>query len=149
MPKSVVTLPNLKKSGISGIKEMRDTVGHIIDKTQAEALKDVFYQAGMVLYSRLQTAIAMHSPSLGNKKFPAGTLARGLVIARGIAKKANVLVGISGRAGANYIAIWLEHGTYKQAPQPFFRPAVIASKAEMTPIIANGIKNAYEEAIPQ
>lgn len=147
MARSVVTLPQLKRSGIDGIKQMRDTVGRIIDKTQAEALKDVFYEAGMVLYNRLRTDIAVHSPSLGNKAFPAGTLARGLFIARGIAKKANVLVGISGRAGANYLAIWLEHGTFKQTPRPFFRPAVIASKAEMAPIIANGIKNAYEEAI--
>lgn len=144
MARSAVTLPNLKKSGITGIKELRDTVGHIIDKTGAEALKEVFYQAGMVLFNRLDAVIP--AASKGNKAFPPGTLRRGLFITRGKENKANVVVGISGKGRANYPAIWLEHGTYKQPPRPFFRPAVLASKAEMASIIANGINNAIDTA---
>ena len=146
MAKTVVTLPNLKKSGIVGIKEMRDTVGHVIDAAQGEALVEGFFGIATILYQRLYSAIAPHSPSIGNKQFPPGTLLKGLFITRGKVTKPNVLVGIGGRGGANYLAIWLEHGTVRQQAQPFFRPAVLASKPEMAPLIANVIKDALEQA---
>lgn len=146
MPRSAVTLPSLKKSGIAGIPELRAQLAQVIDKASAEGLKDVFFEAGMVLYERLHSDISTHSPSKGNKAFPAGALLRGLFITRGKPGKPNVMVGISGRDGANYLGIWLEHGTYKQSPQPFFRPAVLAARPEMAQIIATGIKDAVDEA---
>lgn len=142
MAKSVVTLPNLKKSGIVGIQEMRDNIGKVLNRVSATALKDVFYNAGMVLYRELDRVIP--GPSKGNKDFPAGTLRKGLFITRGKPDKANVLVGIGGKKRANYLGLWLEHGTSKMAPRPFFRPSVLRSKSEMAQIIAGGIKDTLD-----
>ncbi len=146
MPRQGVTLPSLKKTGVAGIKEMRDTIGHVLEKTELIALKDVFYSAGLVLFHKLGSEIDQHSPSEGNKQFPPGTLKRGLFITAGKVGKPNVLVGISGRDGANYLGIWLEHGTIHQPARPFFRPSVMSTRPEMADIIAHGIKNAIEEA---
>ena len=144
MAKSGVTLPGLKKSGITGIKEMRDTVGKLLDKTSANALKGVFLDAAQVLRDRLYATVP--GPSVGNKAFPAGTLGAGIFMSPGKDRKANVLVGIGNKGGANHLGLWLEYGTSKMSPRPFFRPAVQASKPQMAQIVAEGIRDAIDGA---
>ncbi len=147
MARSAVTLPALKKTGVEGIRELRATVAHVLDRTELIALKEVFFGAGMVLYNKLQ-AVAP-GPSKGNKKFPAGTLRSGIFISGGKQGKPNVLVGIGWKGRANYLAIWQEYGTYKYPARPFFRPAVVSCRAEMADIIANGIKDAMDKAVEE
>lgn len=144
MAKTAVTLPALKKTGIAGIKEMRDTVGHIIDKTQAEALKGVFREAAELLEAALHQNAP--GPSRGNKAFPSGTLKAGIFVADGPPRKANVLVGVGRKRGAAYLGIWHEFGTRKMRPNPFFRRSVNQVKPAMAQIIANGIRSAVEKA---
>lgn len=147
MPRSAVTVPSLKKSGIYGIVEARATVGDIITKVNGEEfIQRGCFPAGQVLLDRLRSDYARHSPSKGNKKFSAGTLIRGLFMVRGKTGKSNVIVGVSGKGGANYIALWLEHGTYKQAPTPIFRPAVLAVRPQMAQIVATSLTDIVNEA---
>lgn len=144
MAKSGVTLPALKKVGIAGIKEMRDTVGHVIDKAGAEELKEVFFDAGSIFYEALQTAAPVSET--GSPDFPSGSLRDAIFIGRGKPTKPNVMVGVSGHNGENYLGIWLEYGTVKMSPHPFFRPTLLATRPEMADKIANGIKQAIEDA---
>ncbi len=144
MAKSAVTLPSLKKTGIAGIREMRDTIGHIISKTEGEALKVIFREAAELLKSALiQNA---PGPSKGNKRFPAGTLKAGIFIADGPGTKPNVLVGVGRKRGAAYLGIWNEFGTVKMRPNPFFRKSINQTKPAMAQIIAHGIRDAVEKA---
>lgn len=129
------------------MEEARSTIAHVLDRTELIALKEVFFNAGMVLKNRLD--VVAPEPSKGNKAFPSGTLRRGIFISGGKQGKSNVLVGIGGKGGANYLAIWSEYGTFKQPARPFFRPAVLATRAEMADIIANGIKDAMDKAVAE
>jgi HK97 gp10 family phage protein len=123
---------------------MRDTVGHIINKTEAEALKAVFHEAAELLKMALiQNA---PGPSLGNKKFPAGTLKAGIFVADGPGRKPNVLVGVGRKKGAAYLGIWNEFGTKWMRPNPFFRRSVNQTKPAMAQIIARGIRDAVGKA---
>ena len=151
MAKTAVTLPALKKSGIAGIKEMRDTVGHIITVVQGEALKKTFREAGELLRAALIENAP--GPSLGNKAFPAGTLKAGMFIADGPPTKSNILVGVRGSMGGNkksrgaaYLGIWHEFGTVKMKPNPFFRRSINQMKSPMASIIAHGIRATVEKA---
>ena len=144
MAKTAVTLPALKKTGIAGIKEMRDTIGHIINKAEGEALKTVFREAAELL----KTALVQNAPgpSKGNKAFPAGTLKAGMFVADGPSRKPNVLVGVGRKKGAAYLGIWNEFGTKFMRPNPFFRRSINQTKPAMAEIIAKGIRSAVEKA---
>lgn len=145
--RSAVTVPSLRKSGVYGIVEAKAAFGEIVTRVSGEEfIQRGCFPAGQVLLDNLRTRYASHSPSKGNKAFPAGALLRGLFMARGKERKPNVVVGVSGKDGANYIALWLEHGTYKQPPQPEFRPAVLESRPQMAQIIAMAITEIVAEA---
>ena len=144
MAKSAVTLPVLKRSGIAGIKEMRNTVGHIIDRTGAQGLKEVFMKAGEIFYQALKQNAPR--PSKGNKRFPAGAVSRNIFITSGTPTKPNVLVGVSKREGAARVALWYEFGTVKQRPRPFFRWSLAFTRPQMAQIIAEGIRDTMTKA---
>lgn len=144
MAKSAVTLPALKKSGIAGIQEMRDTIGNILDKTQGRAMKAAFMEAAELLKSKLLENAP--GPSKGNKAFPAGTLKAGIFVDAGKPTKSNVLVGVGRKKGAAYLGIWHEFGTVKMRPNPFFRRSVNQVKPAMAKLVAEGIRNAVDKA---
>ncbi len=147
MPKSGVTLPTLKKSGISGIKEMRATVGAILTQTSAEYLKEVFMGAGSIFYDELKATMPPRiSPERSTAKFPPGAVLRNIFIGPGTPTKPNILVGISKHEGAANVWLWNEFGTIRMKARPIFRNALAATKIEMGQVIAAGILAVIELA---
>jgi HK97 gp10 family phage protein len=148
MSRAAVTLPAYRKTSIEGIQEIRARIAAIIDHLSPEHIKDICMEAGTILYDELRATVP--GPSKGNEAFPAGTLRDGVFIGRGDPRKPNIQVGISnkpslGKQGAATLAGWLEYGTVKMEPEPFFRPAVASTKPEMAFIIGDGLQHILEE----
>lgn len=144
MARNVVSVPAYNKTSITGIKEIRDRVAAILNRTTAEHIKkDICLEAGQILVDELHATAPQ--PSKGNKDFPSGTLQRGIFMGLGKSTKASVQVGISAKGKASTLAGWIEYGTVHVDAEPFFRPAIQATKSEMAYVIGNGLQEMLKE----
>ena len=77
---------------------------------------------------------------------PTGNLKRGIVartLDRRGRKVAPAMAGINFKRAPH--ANWLEFGTVKMGPRPFFRPAVIETQKRVNSIITKGFKRIIEK----
>jgi len=121
---------------VAGYNELIGNLNNVLDKTSAENLKGVFMDAGRVLQRNAEANAAPHRKS--------SRLEANIFVAPGKEDKANILVGVKFKKAPE--GFWLEYGTSREPAQPWWRPAVTASKPEMARIITDGMKKTIEDA---
>jgi HK97 gp10 family phage protein len=138
------SLRNSKVFSIDGLQQAFDKMEVIIDKTSAEALKSVYYEAGTLLRDKAKSIVPVAT----------GRLRDAIFCAPGTPSEPNVLVGINrsrsrqsktGLPTAPH-GMLVEYGTTRMAARPFFRPAVQQTRAPMAAKIAQGIHDQIEKA---
>jgi HK97 gp10 family phage protein len=123
----------------AGVDELRRTfekAGLALDDKNA-AVKDV-------LIDPCDRAMA-HARSLIHDV--TGTLSAAVYTTKGGPKQRGILMGV--RKKKAYYAGFVEFGTSKMAPKPFFRPALLAMHPTFVSDIAPGIKKIVESAAAQ
>lgn len=140
-----VSKPIIRKAGgftVSGLQEAYQKVSDILTATAAKNLKTVFMNAGMVGYAAVLEAAPYDEHH--REKSPFMHVRDAVFLGAGDPGEPNVLLGVNYRKAPQ--ALWLELGTVKMAPTPFFKQAVNSVKMQMGGIIAQGIKDAIEDA---
>lgn len=128
---------------VEGIDELVRNVAKILDRTKAEKLKDTFMVAAKIVRDEVKDLAPVRKvPAglIGGRK--PGFLREQIFAAPGDPRQPNVLVGVS---KAFYGAL-LERGTSKMSARPFFRPAIVASRATAARVIGDGLRKVIDEA---
>jgi HK97 gp10 family phage protein len=146
MARSAITTGQLSK--FDGMQEALANVANILDRTTAERLKDsVFMPAGEVVQRNLKAAApydSMHATQ--HKAYPAWPHLRDSVFLSGGKPSApNVIVGVNARRAPQ--GFWREFGTKHQPADPWFYPAVRASREAVAQVLIDGIDQAIQSSL--
>lgn len=136
MARSVITKGG-KAVQLEGMAELRASTAKVLNFDRAVDLKkNVYMPAAMVLRNEARDLVDDRSIRLKED---------GAIFASyGEASQQNVLVGVNYRIA--FYAHWEEFGTSRQAPRPFLRPAIIATRAIIVRMVAEGLMRIIEEA---
>lgn len=129
---------NLKAFKLEGVPELTRTLGQIYATLNVQAtedlnkrLKDVMLKPAMVIRDEAKDLVPVRT----------GKLRDAIYAEPGISTKPDAIAGVAVRRVP--YAIYVEHGTSRMAAQPFFRPAVLATR----PLVANMIAGDLKELI--
>jgi HK97 gp10 family phage protein len=126
---------------VEGLDELQRNCDKIISRTSAEKLKEVFLHGAKIIRDEAKDLAPVRT----------GTLRRAIFAAPGDPRKSDALAGVSmksvAKGGAPH-AMLVEYGTSKMAPRPYMRPAIAAARPAVARIIADGIREAIEDALP-
>lgn len=135
---------------VEGLAELQANVNKIIKRTSAEKLKEVFLHGAKVVRDEAKELAPVRTSKL-QRLPPPGVLKAAIFAAPGDPRKSDALAGVSmksaAKGGAPH-AMLVEYGTSKMEPQPFMRPAIAAARPAVARIIADGIREAIEDALP-
>lgn len=131
---------------LAGLPELHAKMALIIDRVTGQRIKQVWMKAALVLRDKaVSLAPIIKIPRRNPRPWQVpGTLKASIYAAYGDPEKPNVLVGVNYKKAPQ--AHWIEYGTKSIPPQPYMRPALTATRAEMTAIIAEGTREVIEEA---
>lgn len=128
---------------LEGVQSVELAARETITYTQGLAIKKVYVKAAVIVRDAVVRA-APYRPrtrtvALSRRKWPH---TREVVVIGGARNPnyANVLVMIDIKKTPQ--AYWYEFGTVKQAPRPFFRPAIRAVRSQVKAILSAGIEEA-------
>ena len=96
----------------------------------------------MIENARNLAPIAKEVEGKAAKKYPPGTLKRSLIATPGPATQRGVFL-VARKRIAPY-APWVEFGTSKMSPHPFFRPAFLQMASTYAADLAPGVKTIIE-----
>jgi HK97 gp10 family phage protein len=132
----------LQWEGVPQMMKCLQDAGLSIDDKKPEIKRIVMVPASAMI-ANAQSLAPVAERSFG-KKYPAGTLRRSLIATPGPATQKGVFI-VARKRIAPY-AIFVEYGTSKMSPQPFFRPALLQMASTYANDIAPGVKSILEAA---
>lgn len=131
---------------ITGWQEMIKTFNAVGGKLDDKdpAIKQVILRPAQAMIATAQSLapIARRVEGREAEKYPPGTLKKSLIATVGPATQRGVFL-VARKKVAPY-AIYVEYGTSKMSPQPFFRPAFLKMAATYAADLAPGIKTIIE-----
>jgi len=105
-------------------------------------LKDALMPAAFTIRDEARDLAPVYRGVLPKGQPPAGTLRQAIYAARGPDDRPGVVVAVDFKQ-APY-ARFVERGTSKMPAEPFFRPAVIATRPLIANLVAGGLKKVIE-----
>lgn len=140
-----VSKPTIRKAGgwnVQGLNEAYQKLENILTATTAQHLKKVFMEAGAVGFEAVYQKAPYDEHHRENSPFL--HIRDAIFLGAGSPDEPNVLLGVNYRKAPQ--ALWLTLGTVRMPARPFFQPALATVKMQMGTIIAEGIKQAIEDA---
>jgi HK97 gp10 family phage protein len=135
-----------KWEGITELKNTLASAGVKLDDKDPEVKAAILEPAkAMIENARNLAPIAKEIEGKMAKKYPPGTLKRSLLATVGPKTQRGVF--LVARKRVAYYAPWVEFGTSKMSPHPFFRPALMQFMSTYVNDIAPGIKRLVEGAV--
>jgi HK97 gp10 family phage protein len=135
-----------KWEGIAEIKKTLASAGIKLDDTDPEIKAAILKPASAMIANASNLApIARQIEGKAAKKYPPGTLKRSMIATVGPAKQRGVFI-VARKRIAPYAA-WVEFGTSKMSPHPFFRPALLQFMSTYVNDIAPDVKRIVETAV--
>ena len=132
----------LQWAGVPQMIKCLNDAGLKIDDKSNE-IKDIILPPAQAMIANAQSLAPIADRTFG--KFKPGTLRRSLIATKGPATQRGIFM-VARKRIAPY-APWVEFGTSKMSPQPFFRPAILQFGSTYANDIAPGVKRLLENAV--
>jgi HK97 gp10 family phage protein len=113
--------------------------------TAREQLKDALMVPALTIRDEARELAPRYAGKLPASQPPAGTLREAIYAAKGPSDRPGVVVAVDFKKA--YYAGFVERGTSKMPAQPYFRPAVTATRPLVANMIAGGLKKLIEEQV--
>jgi len=123
--------------------QMAEAIGPDGLGTARDQLKDALMPPAMTIRDEAKDLAPRYEGKLPSGQPAAGTLREAIRVSKGPEDRPGVVVWVDFHK-APY-AGFVERGTSKMPAQPFFRPAVIATRPLVANMIADGLKKLIEE----